>query len=125
MERNPTNTLTTSSSPSATFNFLFDFGKISSRFFAKSLLLSATLAIEAYFFYVFCIDYAQKQFETLSQDDFGGKIKISVEMILVLVLQLMSVMSLFALFFGNPGYVTDFFRSVKDDREGYYHIYRS
>ena len=92
-------------------------GKITGRFLAQTLLLGVTMSIEGFYFYTFSIQYMQDQFE--SSDDSDGKTinhsNILLKLSLVLFLQSMSVVSLLALWFGNPGYVKDFFTTIKNE----------
>lgn len=75
--------------------------------FCRCLLLSVTLAIEAYFTKIFCIDYAGS---ALKADMAGQKhVQIIVIVCIVIFAQFMSVLSLLRLFFSNPGFVRDYF----------------
>ena len=79
------------------------------RALARLLLLSVTMSIQFYFFYMFAIKHTQMMVEN---DPLGFKQTETFSWLtLVLFLQFMSVLSLVQLFYSNPGFVSDYFKS--------------
>lgn len=103
----------------------------SAKVVARSLVLFLTLAIEAYFFQTICFRYVELERRELAGlqeaeagEDAGGVASPNAAMLtrvyasiaLIVMFQVMSVASLLALSFSNPGYVSDYFVSKRVTR---------
>ena len=73
----------------------------------RSILFGGTLALQSWFFYSYCIDYSRFQLDY----NVVERSTVIAQKAPVCILQLFSLICLFRLFFSNPGYVTDYFKS--------------
>ena len=73
----------------------------------RCFFFSGTLALEGWFFYSFCFDNSKYELE----NDFEEKKIVIIKKAIVALFWFMSVLNLFRLFFGNPGFVSDYIKS--------------
>ena len=83
----------------------------------RSLLFGGTLALQSWFFYSYSIDYSRFQLDY----NIVERSTVIAQKAPVCILQVFSLICLFRLFCGNPGYVTDYFKSeeLTSDAAGY------
>lgn len=77
---------------------------------ARILLVSVSVGMQGYFTYNFCFKYYMKTYDSSEKASLFW-------LLLVVFFQTMSGVSQVKLFFGNPGYVSDYFTSKKIPRK--------
>lgn len=75
---------------------------------AKLTFFSLVLVFQGWIFYEFCIDYSKYQLEI----ELNEKWSVIAIKAIVAFFQLMSVICMIKIFLGNPGFVSDYFKSV-------------